>query len=92
MRLPLIAIMQAGHWIEMSSVLSASSALEELAQLMPSESHRKNGEDVDDVPMEEVPKGDILLIKSWRLMPSCSMSRRKNWLTNKIHSLDNRCR
>lgn len=37
----LIAIMLAGHWIEMASVLSASSALEKLAQLMPSEAHRK---------------------------------------------------
>lgn len=36
----LIAIMLAGHWIEMASVLSASSVLEELAQLMPSEARR----------------------------------------------------
>ncbi|ORC35980.1 copper-translocating P-type ATPase [Marispirochaeta aestuarii] len=66
----LIAIMLAGHWIEMSSVLSASSALEELAQLMPSEAHRKNGNNVEDIPLEEVEKGDILLIKPGEKIPS----------------------
>ena len=66
----LIAIMLAGHWIEMSSVLSASSALEKLAQLMPSEAHRKKGENVEDIPLEEVEKGDILLIKPGEKIPS----------------------
>jgi Cu2+-exporting ATPase len=50
----LIAIMLAGHWIEMASVLSASSALEKLARLMPSEAHRKRGEDVENIPLSQV--------------------------------------
>ena len=66
----LIAIMLAGHWIEMSSVLSASSALEKLAQLMPSEAHRKKEENVEDIPLEKVEKGDILLIKPGEKIPS----------------------
>src|SRR5207244_13595327 len=36
----LIDIMLLGHWIEMRSVRGASHALEELAQLLPSEAHR----------------------------------------------------
>lgn len=66
----LIAIMLAGHWIEMASVLSASSALEKLAQLMPSEAHRKRGNEVEDVPLSEVEKGDVLVIKPGEKIPS----------------------
>lgn len=66
----LIAIMLAGHWIEMASVLSASSALEKLAQLMPSEAHRRSGSDVEDVPLSDVQKGDVLVIKPGEKIPS----------------------
>ena len=66
----LIAIMLAGHWIEMASVLGASSALEKLAQLMPNEAHRKSGDDVTDVPLSEIRKGDILVIKPGEKIPS----------------------
>jgi P-type Cu2+ transporter len=66
----LIAIMLAGQWIEMASVLSASSALEKLAQLMPDTAHRKEGDDVTDIPLSEVRKGDILLIKPGEKIPS----------------------
>ena len=66
----LIAIMLAGHWIEMASVLSASSALEKLAQLMPSEAHRKKEDGVEDVPLSEVQKGDVLVIKPGEKIPS----------------------
>ena len=66
----LIAIMLAGHWIEMRSVLGASSALEKLAQLMPSEAHRKTGEDVEDIPLSEVKNGDVLLIRPGEKIPS----------------------
>ena len=36
----LIDVMLLGHWLEMRSIMAASSALEELARLMPSEAHR----------------------------------------------------
>lgn len=66
----LIAIMLAGHWIEMASVLSASSALEKLAQLMPSEAHRKKGDDIEEVELSAIQKGDILVIKPGEKIPS----------------------
>ncbi|MCF7929503.1 MAG: heavy metal translocating P-type ATPase, partial [Spirochaetales bacterium] len=66
----LIAIMLAGHWIEMASVVSASSALEKLAQLMPSEAHRKKNDETEDIPLSEVQKGDILVIKPGEKIPS----------------------
>ncbi|MFP4564670.1 MAG: copper-translocating P-type ATPase [Spirochaetia bacterium] len=66
----LIDVMLLGHWIEMRSVLSASSALEELAKLMPDTAHRKSGDTVEDVNLEEVEKGDILLVKPGEKIPS----------------------
>lgn len=66
----LIAVMLVGHWIEMASVVSASSALEELAQLMPAEAHRKKGDSTEDVPLEEVAAGDVLVIKPGEKIPS----------------------
>ncbi|MFW5689964.1 MAG: HAD-IC family P-type ATPase [Spirochaetota bacterium] len=66
----LIAVMLAGHWIEMASVLSASSALEKLAQLMPDTAHRKRGDEVEDVPLSEVKQGDVLLIRPGEKVPS----------------------
>ncbi|MCF7914795.1 MAG: heavy metal translocating P-type ATPase, partial [Spirochaetaceae bacterium] len=66
----LIAIMLAGHWIEMASVVSASSALEKLAQLMPSEAHRKKDGQTEDVPLSEVQKNDVLVIKPGEKIPS----------------------
>lgn len=66
----LIAIMLAGHWIEMASVLSASSALEELAALMPNEAHRKTGDGYEDVPLEEIQIDDVLLVKPGEKIPS----------------------
>ena len=66
----LVDIMLAGHWIEMRSVLSASSALEKLARLMPDTAHRKRGEEIEEVPLSEVTKSDILVIKPGEKVPS----------------------
>lgn len=66
----LIAVMLVGHWVEMASVISASSALEELAQLMPAEAHRKSGESTEEVPLEEIVAGDVLVIKPGEKIPS----------------------
>ncbi len=66
----LIAIMLAGHWIEMSSILGASSALEKLAKLMPSGAHRKKEDKVEDVALSEIQKEDVLIIKPGEKIPS----------------------
>ncbi|MFN1834259.1 copper-translocating P-type ATPase [Balneola sp. MJW-20] len=67
----LVAIMLVGHWIEMRSVMSASSALEELAALLPGEAHRVNEDgSVEDVPVEELIKGDRLLVKPGEKIPA----------------------
>ncbi|MFO7598111.1 MAG: heavy metal translocating P-type ATPase, partial [Desulfocurvibacter africanus] len=67
----LVDIMLLGHWIEMRSVMSASSALEELARLLPSEAHKlmDNGR-TEDVSVEELASGDRILIKPGEKMPA----------------------
>ena len=66
----LVDIMLAGHWIEMRSVLAASGALEKLARLMPDTAHRKQGDRIQDIPLSEVVKGDVLVIKPGEKIPS----------------------
>ena len=59
----LIVIMLLGHWIEMRSVMGASRALEALARLMPSEAHRIVDGRAEDVPVDQLRKGDRVLVK-----------------------------
>jgi P-type Cu2+ transporter len=67
----LVAIMLLGHWVEMRSVMSASAALEELAELLPGQAHRVNEDgSTEDVPLEELQKGDTVLIKPGEKIPA----------------------
>jgi len=60
----LIDVMLLGHWIEMKSVMGASSALEELVKLMPDEAHRLDDQDrIEDVPVSDLQHGDRVLVK-----------------------------
>jgi P-type Cu2+ transporter len=59
----LILIMLLGHWIEMKSIMSASRELELLVQLMPSEAHLVQGDQITDVKTETLKAGNIILIK-----------------------------
>jgi len=59
----LVDVMLLGHWIEAKSVMGASRALEELVKIMPTTAHLvKNGEIVD-VPVSELKKEDIVLVR-----------------------------
>ncbi|HKY63558.1 MAG TPA: copper-translocating P-type ATPase [bacterium] len=66
----LIDIMLLGHWLEMKSILGASRALELLVQLMPSTAHRIKGDQIEDIPLEELDKGDMILIKPGEKVPA----------------------
>lgn len=65
----LIDIMLLGHWIEMASVQGASRALEQLAKLMPSTAHRLVGSEIQDVPLNELREGDLILIRPGEQIP-----------------------
>ncbi len=66
----LIVIMLLGHWIEMKSVLGASKALELLVSMMPAEAMLiKDGETVR-VRIEDLQKGDLILVKPGEKVPA----------------------
>ena len=65
----LIDIMLLGHWIEMKSVMGASNALQQLAQLMPSEAHLLEDGQTRDVPIEQLKKGDSVFVKPGEKIP-----------------------
>ena len=67
----LVGIMLLGHWIEMRSVMSASAALEKLAELLPGKAHRVNKDgSTEEVPVEELQIGDHILIKPGEKIPA----------------------
>ncbi|MGG1573492.1 heavy metal translocating P-type ATPase [Fictibacillus sp. NRS-1165] len=67
----LIDIMLLGHWVEMKSVMKASSSLEELIRLMPKEAHLiRNDGSVEDVPVSELKQNDHVLIKPGEKVPA----------------------
>ncbi|MFN7140271.1 MAG: HAD-IC family P-type ATPase, partial [Limisphaerales bacterium] len=67
----LIDIMLFGHWIEMRSVMGASRALEELAELMPSDAHKLMPDgSIRDVPLSELMTGDQVLVKPGEKIPA----------------------
>ena len=66
----LIDIMLLGHWIEMKSVLGASRALEALVKVMPRIAHLVTPVGVKDIPVEQLKKGDIVLVKPGEKIPS----------------------
>jgi len=66
----LIDIMLLGHWIEMRSVLGASSALEKLVKLMPAEAHLVAEGGTRDVPVTQLKHGDRVLVKPGEKIPT----------------------
>ncbi|MBB6325395.1 MAG: copper-translocating P-type ATPase [Cytophagales bacterium] len=66
----LIVIMLLGHWIEMKSVMGASRALELLVQMMPSEAHLVQGDQIKDIKVDQLKKEDIILIKANEKIPA----------------------
>jgi len=67
----LIDIMLLGHWIEMRSVRRASSAVDELAKLMPDTAERiTESGDTEEVPVSELSEGDLILVRPGASVPA----------------------
>ncbi len=81
----LIDIMLLGHWIEMRSVRRASSALDELAKLMPDTAeritdggsagqspagNRTQSGDTEEVPVGDLSEGDLVLVRPGASVPA----------------------
>ncbi|MFC7238330.1 heavy metal translocating P-type ATPase [Saliphagus sp. GCM10025317] len=67
----LIDIMLLGHWIEMRSVRRASSALDELAKLLPDTAERiTGGGETEEVPVSDLSEGDLVLVRPGANVPA----------------------
>lgn len=69
----LILIMLLGHWIEMKSIIGASRELELLVQLMPSEAHLVEGDQIKDIKTGDLKVGNLILIKPGEKIPADSI-------------------
>lgn len=75
----LIDIMLLGHILEMSSIMSAGSALDKLAKLLPKKAHKlivKNNENIDnlkydilDIDPRDLKEGDFVEIRAGEKIP-----------------------
>jgi P-type Cu2+ transporter len=66
----LITIMLLGHWLEMRALGQASSALEDLAALLPDQAERVTADGVEPVPTEELAVGDLVLVRPGGRVPA----------------------
>jgi P-type Cu2+ transporter len=67
----LIDVMLLGHWLEMRSVRQASSALNELAKLMPDTAERLRADgSTEVVPTSQLQRGDLLLVRPGAGIPA----------------------
>jgi P-type Cu2+ transporter len=66
----LVTVMLLGHWIEMRSIFQAQGALKELAKLLPSTAERIVGERTEEVPVDRLRDGDLLLIRPGASIPA----------------------
>jgi len=66
----LVTIMLLGHWIEMKSISQAQGALQELAKLLPNTALRLRGAEVEEVPIDALRPGDIILVRPGASIPA----------------------
>ncbi len=66
----LIDVMLLGHWMEAKSILGASTALEDLIRIMPTIAHLVRDDGVVDIPVSQLKKGDIVLVRPGERIPS----------------------
>ncbi|MFP4478372.1 MAG: copper-translocating P-type ATPase [Candidatus Izemoplasmatales bacterium] len=65
----LIVVMLLGHYIEMKSVLSASSALDELSKLIPDDAHKIVDDKEKDISVDDLEKEDVIRVKPGEKIP-----------------------
>ena len=66
----LIDVMLLGHWIEMRSVVAASSALDQLAEMVPDMAHLAEADgSIVDVPVADLEVGQRFVIRPGEQVP-----------------------
>lgn len=66
----LIDIMLLGHWLEMRSQMAASRALESLVALLPAVVHVERANGVEDIPLKDLQKNDVIIVKPGEKIPA----------------------
>jgi P-type Cu2+ transporter len=66
----LVTVMLLGHWIEMRSIFQAQGALKELARLLPSTAERVVGSSTEEVPIDDLQPGDVVLVRPGAAVPA----------------------
>lgn len=66
----LVVIMLLGHWMEMRALGSASSALDALAELLPDEAEKVDGDSTETVAISELRADDIVLVRPGARVPA----------------------
>ncbi len=78
----LVTIMLLGHWIEMRSISQAQGALKELAKLLPSIAVRLVGDGSEEVPIDQLREGDLVLIRPGAGVPADGVVRQGSSTVN----------
>jgi Cu2+-exporting ATPase len=66
----LVTIMILGHWIEMRSIDRAQGAIKALAKLLPAMAVRLTGDREEEVRIEDLRAGDVVLIRPGTSVPA----------------------
>lgn len=66
----LIVIMLLGHWIEMRSLERTTSALDSLAELLPDETERLEGDKIVTVSPEQLEVDDVVIVRPGASVPA----------------------
>lgn len=72
----LVTIMLLGHWIEMRSISEAQGALKELAKLLPDTARRITDTGEEQVTVDQLRKGDLLLVRPGESVPADGVIRK----------------
>ena len=72
----LITIMLLGHWVEMRSISQARGALQELAELLPDTATRVTDAVEEEVPVAELRRGDVVLVRPGASVPADGVVRK----------------
>jgi Cu2+-exporting ATPase len=66
----LVTVMLLGHWIEMRSIFQAQGALKELAKLLPATAERVVGDRTEEVAIDALVDGDVVLVRPGAGIPA----------------------
>lgn len=66
----LVTIMLLGHWIEMRSISQAQGAVKGLAKLLPNVATRVLGDRIEEVLIDQLHEGDIVLVRPGARVPA----------------------